>query len=336
MSDRYNINICVSDIGALIGEFGARSATAAFNRVFHRFVTTGIMRAKPWEDFLPRDAKAQLVTDVRRCKTVEQLDAVKRRANAAIVAGNRVRPDSVDVRDIDSARAVADDLLARKIDTSPSFRAAATQLSNYRRLCRQLVDGAERAAARFDAIAQKINNCNHFVNKRFGVAQEKFLIGAFNAKFGGVWRITRSPFAKRRRETQEPIVSSDYFDCNLTGVIDGMIDDRIVEIKTRVTDFGKPIPAYELAQVHAYMHMWGAATCYLVEFCPRDDQDLGASINKHIVHFDHDFWQSVKERLLAIFHFADTLFAQKDTRENYNEDPELQVAEIGARVCHRT
>lgn len=89
------------------------------------------------------------------------------------------------------------------------------------------------------------------------------------------------------------------------GRIDGLLDNRLIEVKNRKTRFLVPLPVYDLVQVHCYMYLLKKSECDFVE-------NLGdGQEKKTLVLFDEVLWQEVKTELKRFtVIFATLLFKQ--------------------------
>lgn len=93
------------------------------------------------------------------------------------------------------------------------------------------------------------------------------------------------------RTSSRPLMTVNGVDVFLGGRHDGMVDGKIVEIKTRQRRFlGTPL--YELVQVHAYMHIYGTREALVVESYNGEERE-------HEVLFDDKLWSRVKTELAA-------------------------------------
>jgi len=91
------------------------------------------------------------------------------------------------------------------------------------------------------------------------------------------------------KAAKEPIVTVNGIEVYIGGKHDGMVDGKIVEIKTRQSRFlGTPV--YELVQVHAYMYIFGTRQAMIVE------SYLGQE-RVHEIAFDDGFWDTVKSNM---------------------------------------
>ena len=93
------------------------------------------------------------------------------------------------------------------------------------------------------------------------------------------------------KTSSRPLITVNSVDVFLGGRHDGMVDGKIIEIKTRQRRFlGTPL--YELVQVHAYMHIYGTREALVVESYNGEERE-------HEVLFDDKLWSRVKTELAA-------------------------------------
>lgn len=80
-------------------------------------------------------------------------------------------------------------------------------------------------------------------------------------------------------------------DVMLGGMIDGAFEDEeIVEIKERRNRLFNCINAYEMVQIHCYMHLTGMQRATLIE-------RFNSQSAKHRTNFDHEFWRKCVDDL---------------------------------------
>ena len=83
--------------------------------------------------------------------------------------------------------------------------------------------------------------------------------------------------------------TSNNIEVYVGGKHDGMVDNKIVEIKTRQRRFlGTPV--YELVQVHTYMYIYGTRQAVIVE-------SYNGQERKHEIEFDDGFWDKIKSKI---------------------------------------
>ena len=91
------------------------------------------------------------------------------------------------------------------------------------------------------------------------------------------------------RVSAAPLMTVRGVKVYLGGRVDGLTDDAVVEVKTRLRRF-LGTPDYERAQAHAYMHMLDRPRAILVE-------SLNGVERSHTMERDAGFWGGVQSRL---------------------------------------
>lgn len=131
------------------------------------------------------------------------------------------------------------------------------------------------------------------IHTRHGCQQEDVIRKAISQKL-------KKDVAVNNRFTSsaKPLMTIGGVDVFLGGRHDGMVDGRIIEIKTRQYRF-LGVPIYERIQAHAYMHIYGTRESTLVESYNGDQKD-------HDIEFDDDLWSSVVSETRA---FVESLLA---------------------------
>lgn len=76
----------------------------------------------------------------------------------------------------------------------------------------------------------------------------------------------------------------------LIGRIDGMADNKLVEVKSRRYKFIVPVPEYDLVQMHCYMLLVNQPTCTLIEQCKGERKETQ-------ITWDNDLWTRVTRAL---------------------------------------
>jgi hypothetical protein len=98
------------------------------------------------------------------------------------------------------------------------------------------------------------------------------------------------------RISTTPIMVVNGIEVYLGGKHDGLVGEKVVEIKTRQRRFlGTPL--YERIQVHAYMYIFGIRNSYIVE-------SFDGQQKIHDVEFDDELWEGVKS---GVFTFVEDL-----------------------------
>ena len=96
---------------------------------------------------------------------------------------------------------------------------------------------------------------------------------------------------------KEPVITTrNNIEVYIGGKHDGMVDGKIVEIKTRQKRF-MGTPMYELVQVHAYMYIFKTRQALIIE------SYLGQE-RTHEIEFDDGLWDTIKSNLVD---FVDAL-----------------------------
>lgn len=76
----------------------------------------------------------------------------------------------------------------------------------------------------------------------------------------------------------------------LVGRIDGMADNKLVEVKSRRYKFMDPPPSYDVIQMHCYMLLVNQAECTLIEQCKGKRKET-------VVPWDDTLWSEVTRTL---------------------------------------
>ena len=93
------------------------------------------------------------------------------------------------------------------------------------------------------------------------------------------------------RVTEYPLMTIEGIEVYLGGRHDGMVGDKIIEIKTRQRRFlGTPL--YELVQVHGYMAIYGTKRATIIE-------SYNGEQREHDIDFDVNLWGAVQSNLAA-------------------------------------
>ena len=119
------------------------------------------------------------------------------------------------------------------------------------------------------------------VNMARGIAHEAGAVEAYAELCGAQVQERNTHFYRKN-------IGSKDAPCWIGGRVDGLREDRVVEVKCRRNRFFSFLPLYENVQIHAYMVLTGHAMCDVV-------QKYGHSVRTETHHFDDIFWNGVRE-----------------------------------------
>jgi len=157
------------------------------------------------------------------------------------------------------------------------------------------------------------------VCKRYGIQGETALIDAYN-------RVHDSPIVKVPHRFKKQIeLPGGRHTIMLTGQIDGMQENVVIEIKHRSSKIFQTLPVYELVQLHVYMFLTGTKRCKMLQ-AVRVPQT--SYVEQTLVRFSSTFWNRLLEGLAQAVDFLDNLDASEFTRACFCALPEASKFEM--------
>jgi hypothetical protein len=124
------------------------------------------------------------------------------------------------------------------------------------------------------------------VNKRRGTANEAKGVAAYE-------RVARKQVTAKNDRFYKGNVGTAELPCWIGGRVDGLRQDRVVEVKCRRNRLFDLLPVYERVQIHGYMFLTGLHLCDLV-------QKYDGQVKVDTYEFDPDFWKTVCNRLIRV------------------------------------
>lgn len=90
------------------------------------------------------------------------------------------------------------------------------------------------------------------------------------------------------------------------GRIDGLRDDRLVEIKNRKARFMTPLPSYDVIQVHCYMFLMDQEECDVIEHLPSGQEKITT------VQWNQKLWEQTHKALVSFGRVFAALLARPE------------------------
>jgi hypothetical protein len=200
-----------------------------------------------------------------------------------------VKPDEIAEQDLLKLPLVQREKIKAVVDAS--YSSATQVIEAFTKLTTAKSDEDETVKSESEPLpATVIDKIRSAMYTKHGQEQESVIRDAFSKEIKKPVR-TSNKFKKGHiicsvTTSDEPHHTIDVY---VGGKHDGMVDDKIVEIKTRQRRFlGTPI--YELVQVHTYMYIYGTRQAIIVESYNGEER-------KHEINFDDELWDKVKTKI---------------------------------------
>ena len=149
-----------------------------------------------------------------------------------------------------------------------------------------VVEAFTKLTEHTDISTNVIENIRKSMYTKHGTEQESTIRQSFSKSIGKTVKTSNKFIANK-----EPLITVNGIEVYIGGKHDGMVDGKIVEIKTRQKHFlGTPL--YELVQIHAYMHIYETRNAILVE-------SYNGQEKRHEIIFDDGLWAKVKSELFT-------------------------------------
>lgn len=164
-------------------------------------------------------------------------------------------------------------------------------------------------------------------NRSYGNHGENKYISTFNELHEA--QITRV-FCTSSRTLVDDLVDGSTW-C-IDGRIDGLLRDRIIEIKHRTGVILDRIPLYEIMQLHAYMFLFNKTEASLVQCI----QKKGLMYSEEVtVHFSHLFWKQMVAQLKKCILFIKLLHNNPLSRDCFLKLKSIERDEIMTQYIGR-
>lgn len=123
-------------------------------------------------------------------------------------------------------------------------------------------------------------NIESVVNTNFGVYNEFSALDLYEM-------LSKTKLNKEQSYNCKQIYSTDKYNWLVGGKVDGICDQKIVEVKTRTKNFFKDVRDYENTQMQLYMYIYERKLTDLVEYLPQSKSKIKiTSIKKNKSNFD--------------------------------------------------
>jgi len=309
-----HFKIPVSSVSRLLGLFGAE---AQLHELFslvrkspHRTLVSSIpgnARYAKEQEYLHKSGTAEAWTAVKQsaesCIVVEQLDFVNELAKKTLLDTHYFKSFVAHIKSRLDVAFFGKEVAPLINRVAAGDEAALHELRKVKTT--HHLDSLNPLLETSDVIFSLLAFAARIARTRYGTVGEEMYITAFNAVMqpkGQVLSRQKPVFAVCGVTPQ-----SGYNWC-LHGFIDGMVGNRLFEIKHRIKGLVADVPLYDLIQIHAYMFLTRSAQTKLVQ-CVRSNNSVVT--DTHIVFFHQMFWDDIMMRLGRTLNFIEQLVASK-------------------------
>lgn len=139
------------------------------------------------------------------------------------------------------------------------------------------------------------------VNKQRGTKNESSAIELYEAETGTTVEENNAKFYLCN-------LGDDANPCYIGGYVDGLVKNKVIEVKCRRNRFFQWTPKYEKVQITAYMHVVGRTECDLV-------QKYGGAICVSTHVFEPEYWQRVVGDVKRMWAKLTTIFDDEGAQD---------------------